>query len=1651
MSSLKERHEASQAEAASAHEQELAGALRHRKIATDSASKAMQNLKDLTAKYEVTTASATSDKAASEQEVATTCDSHAAECEDLMAKQQQAADDRASAIQEMTTMSEAHVEELQALRTSHGNDAAASLPAPKAKKAPTDLVKPVTFTDVKHEKKKCMLIVSTGGLEVLEDNKKAKQVGIYEMHELSEWKCPKKKKDYFEVTMADVKTALAFETKDCQDVKKALQAVADAVEGWNREEKQAEETATVEAAAAAKEDEEQDEEVEEQEEESLESDMVSLKDSHEAALAAATTAKEQEFVELQAALKEAQDAHASALSDTEAMADALDDSESAHGETKAVLQVALSEKEAAAAAMTSEYAAEHATMKESHQLALSAAVAAGSGSDAESAALVVKLQGELETAHSKRKIATQTASNLGQSLKDLKAKSEVAVTTGSSDKVASEQDVQTMREAHTAELEAVRAGFAANESRICELLDAQLAEAAALEAQLVLITQFEKPDTVSPLLMEMDELRGARDAAVADTEAMADALDAAESSATEAAAVSEAALAEQAVALAEAAEVAQADAASALAAFETALAEKDAALEAAKSELQQVSSAVAAAELSSKQVLDDLTASHSSVLEGYVSELESARADDTAGLEKIQASLTGSTDEVEAALRAEMIELKAASDSVRTELAELQAAHSVALEDNEIMADSMVEAETQAATSLEQTFAEHKAAAAAMETKFTSELGSLRENHEEAMATMQSAHQQNLEHANAVPSEGVPGEPAAITVEDDDDDESEALFSSEPAAAALPLVDASASSHEAEGLRAELDASRAELADAYAKLEQHEAAQLSSSVDADAACVRVAELEVELKAQLDLQSKHAASIAQAQTEAAAAATGRSAVQLVTTHEQSKLKLELESAHAAKEEQGREMQRLKDELDEFEQQLSKSHQLPAVDDDADAPSSKATAKASAALRAEIEDLRAAQVVAVEAAEATHAVAMASVEASLKEKFNTKFKEKLAEKKEKSDGKMKAQKAKMESKLAAVVAELEAARAELAQRSTEMGQAMAAAQIQRTYRKRDEAKDRRAVVQASLAQVAAANAKLEVLQTQQSEAASVPTEPPIAESPVEEPPVEEPSTTEGLAGALFADAGSLFDDDDALAEPVPEQGEATTQDDVTAVQANVLQLEASLAAAVAASEAQEAQFGDMLANLSAGKSKAISELKEAHVAELDALRVAHADELASVRSSANGPSKAELWAEVEAALGSTHAEGLTEVTEEAQAQLSKLRSVHESALSKMTEGHSADLATATVAAEQAAARAETLRQAALEDKSAATSAAAAATGGVYKAVEVEVQQLRDAHQIEIDALRSSIAKREALTESRYIREIGRLQAQVERLEPAAGEGTGRRQTEQQVQQQKQDIEWLKAGQKIGTAQLSGARQELSEARAALWAANQQLHGGAAGAAGTAQIATLKRIFAAKHAGIILRLEEEQQASIAEAHSARDTAEATSAHTLAELMRLRQAAAEREERKHPPTGGSWSPGASTDAADSAVVDAVFLAPTPGHGLQLELGTPGSMNGTPGPAGGAMGDGERCTLAVRSGSGEYKRLTATSLETVGSVKIRVAALLGAPSSGRVLVYNYRVLDDSRTLAECGVGDKAVVRLELHSARKTNVILKSLKADRKA
>ena len=93
------------------------------------------------------------------------------------------------------------------------------------------------------------------------------------------------------------------------------------------------------------------------------------------------------------------------------------------------------------------------------------------------------------------------------------------------------------------------------------------------------------------------------------------------------------------------------------------------------------------------------------------------------------------------------------------------------------------------------------------------------------------------------------------------------------------------------------------------------------------------------------------------------------------------------------------------------------------------------------------------------------------------------------------------------------------------------------------------------------------------------------------------------------------------------------------------------------------------------------------------------------------------------------------------------------------------------------------------------------------------------------------------------------------------------------------------------------------------------------------------------------------------------------------------------------------------------------------------------------------------RLTLAIRTGPGAYKRLTVGSNERVGEVKMRAATLVGLPAtSGCRLSAGYRVLEDSLTLAECGVKDKAVVRIEeISSAGKTNVILRSLKAGGKS
>ena len=89
--------------------------------------------------------------------------------------------------------------------------------------------------------------------------------------------------------------------------------------------------------------------------------------------------------------------------------------------------------------------------------------------------------------------------------------------------------------------------------------------------------------------------------------------------------------------------------------------------------------------------------------------------------------------------------------------------------------------------------------------------------------------------------------------------------------------------------------------------------------------------------------------------------------------------------------------------------------------------------------------------------------------------------------------------------------------------------------------------------------------------------------------------------------------------------------------------------------------------------------------------------------------------------------------------------------------------------------------------------------------------------------------------------------------------------------------------------------------------------------------------------------------------------------------------------------------------------------------------------------------------TLSLRTPAGKYEKLPASASERVAEVKGRAASALGVGASGRSLVFNFRVLDDSAKLGDCGVGDKAVVRLEVARARGKNVILASLGASRKS
>jgi len=758
------------------------------------------------------------------------------------------------------------------------------------------------------------------------------------------------------------------------------------------------------------------------------------------------------------------------------------------------------------------------------------------------------------------------------------------------------------------------------------------------------------------------------------------------------------------------------------------------------------------------------------------------------------------------------------------------------------------------------------------------------------------------------------------------------------------------------------------------------------------------------------------------------------------------------------------------------------------------------------------------------------------AKLKEKYNAKYKDKMQEKKEKMDAKLASQKQKSEARIASLAKELDTARLDAAEASKQAAdvvvQHCAAATIQRSYRQRTTTNDLRVMMQASSAKFATTAAKLDMLQSVQTSSSAVETE------------------------------------------------------HVAELRAEIERTQSELAAALAAAETQESQFSDMLANLSAGKARAIADLKQeiaslkaahaaqtgddaaqsavdgtsaviseieerlhremddlrsahalaleevaadhaeklrdvvesnraekdllvstheselqsaveekdsavmsaeaSHAQRMDELRAAHAAELECLQAgggtdeATDGNQMAKLLQDLAGARESQDA--LAKELEETRAHLRGLESEHDRALAAAAEKHSAELAVLTEAAatekslaEHAVAQAESLRVAAMQQHSAATSAAAEATGGVYKAVELEVQQLRDAHLSEIEALRSSTAKREALTESRHAREVSQLQQAVERLEAAGGE-------QAVAQQHRQQIDEVKAAHKlevvnlnhrvsISMTQLASARQELAEARAALLATDQTPHPAGEAETVAAQVVAMKRVFAQKHAAMILSLEESQQAAICEERAAREAAEASSARTLAELTRLRRQTAVTEEPKRPPTSstassppveGSASGSGSTGGGEGGfgVVDAVpashwqpGVAAAAGVGIDFQqidssshvAAAAADTTGTE-MADVSMRHHDQLTLAIRTGSGTYKRFTTRSAEQVGAVKQQAASLLGVPAAGRVLVFNYRILDDSLTLSEWGVWDKGVVRLEVQRKSQKNVIISSLK-----
>jgi hypothetical protein len=324
-------------------------------------------------------------------------------------------------------------------------------------------------------------------------------------------------------------------------------------------------------------------------------------------------------------------------------------------------------------------------------------------------------------------------------------------------------------------------------------------------------------------------------------------------------------------------------------------------------------------------------------------------------------------------------------------------------------------------------------------------------------------------------------------------------------------------------------------------------------------------------------------------------------------------------------------------------------------------------------------------------------------------------------------------------------------------------------------------------------------------------------------------------------------------------------------------------------------------------------------------------------------------------------------------------------------------------------------------------------------MHEATEREMKQLQDAHLIEIQALRSSASKREALNESRYTRKVEQLQQLVEELKAASEQQTTTAQQEQHIEDltaaQRFEVRKLEHRVSVSMGQLASARKELADVQATVTASGDGLPALTDDTA--TYVLAMKRAFAKKHADVVVSLEELHHAAICKEKEAREAAEASCARVQAELIRLRREPAP-EDPKLPPT----APGVDREIG-VGVVDAVPASawePPSRSSVSSPDGTCNLFDG---------GSMDRLTLAIRTGPGTYTRLSAGSNERICEVKMQAATLLGVPATAECrLSTGYRVLDDSLTLAQCGIKDKAVVRLEVNSnSSRTNVILRTLKA----